>query len=208
MPEAMIVVGTTFVWPNEVERVDKWLRSADGLTDALFFAAVQTEEEAPRLSDRVTVWTFSIDGWRWSTRDRLIGITTGRNLVREYALRETDCTHVYFADADISYPPDVLDRLLELDHPVVAGHVPSYCLDGPKVDAPGDVREHWNTAGSLLVRRDVVAEVAWRWNPDRGMTDDPCFAEDVERAGFGKTWVRHDVICDHHPEVLVAVEQR
>jgi hypothetical protein len=174
---------------------------------------------------------FAIEGHRWTTRERLIGITMGRNLVREHALRDTDATHVLFLDTDIEPDPECIPKLLEVDHPVAGGEIPSYCLSGLTVFCSGgpshlhsaDVdgakddyckhfsfptEEHWDTAGFLLVRRDVLSQVAWRWNPDDDMTDDPCFAQDVERAGFGKTWVRKDCIGQHRPPILVPVEAR
>jgi hypothetical protein len=74
---------------------------------------------------------------------------------------------------------------------------------------PVDVREHWTSAGALLVRRGAYRRLRWRW--DRGLpsdaktaqpggnTDDPCFQQDAVDLGFGQTWTRHDVTCDHLP---------
>lgn len=92
-----------------------------------------------------------------------------------------------------------------------------FCLANPWfIDELGtfpedaDIREHWCTAGFLLVRRDVFSTVAWHWDLDRGCTDDPAFQNAVERAGFGRTWTRHDLLAEHEPlrTGMVAVEHR
>lgn len=240
----IVVASTTAAWKcNERDEL-AWLLVAEKMRESspvpvVFFCTVQMDPDPeadfpsgtlrPRL-DEVggDYWDFSLHaGWSRTTRQRLIGITTGRNLIREYALRDTDATHVLFLDSDVEPDLECISKLLELDHPVVGGDIPAYCLKGPEVmdgddvqrnalgqivlrrgvpRFPFPVQEHWNTAGFLLVRRDVLAEVAWRWNPDAGYSDDPCFAADVERAGFGKTWVRKDCVGKHAP--LVAVERR
>lgn len=225
---ALIVVGcTTAAWVSDKL---SWLRNAEQMRErspvALeFFAAIQVvKEDEPALvplMQRVLevlpgdVCTFDLRGlWTPDTHGRLVGITTGRNLVREYVLRDTDASHVLYLDADVEPDPDCIAKLLEVDHPVVGGHVGAYCLSGPRVIARSKddplidlpVEEHWNTAGFLLVRREVLADVAWRWNPDGGLSDDPCFAQDADRAGHGKTWVRKDCVARHAS--LVPVERR
>lgn len=176
------------------------------------------------------VWTFSIDEGadEITSYNRLVGICTGRNLICEYATREALITGLLFVDTDLHLPVDGLAKLLEAtDSGVfhsVGGHVPSYCLDGRPVPreqlhtkaceadpcscgAKGwDVREHWNTAGFLLVTRAVFRWLRWRWDPQVGLTDDPCFDLDLHNAGWPRTVVRHDVIGHH--ESLVALEQR
>jgi hypothetical protein len=62
-----------------------------------------------------------------------------------------------------------------------------------------DVREHWNTAGALLVRREAFRFLRWRTDLDEGLTDDPCFQYDAAAIGFGLTWVRHDTYWHHEP---------
>lgn len=156
-----------------------------------------------------TVWNYLINETanRVTNDARLAGICAGRNLAHEYAQRDRDISHILFLDTDLQPPVDAIDRLLRLDHPVVGGHVPVYCLDGPRVEeVDGDVREHWNTAGFLLVARDVFRTVRWRWDLEADMTDDPAFAHDVRLLGFGPTWVDHEVIGLHPP--LVPFDQR
>lgn len=221
----MIVVGSTVAaWKCGDGEELRWLEVAEAMREASpvpleFFCAIQNGYDGAAdafdaLVERLhqlggTTWIFALGdrAWEATSRCRLIGITTGRNLVREYALRDTDATHVLFLDSDVEPDPACVAKLLEIDHPVAGGDVPSYCLRGPTVVGYDfEVQEHWNTAGFLLVRRDVLRQVAWRWDPDTTTTDDPSFAQDVERAGFGRTWVRKDVTGYHAP--LIPVEAR
>lgn len=188
-----------------------------------FFCAVETDarglEPYSRLYARIiklrrsvpfTVWQFSINDEtpEISGGNRLIRICTGRNLAHEFAMRN-QASHILFLDTDIEVQDaGCIGKLLELDRPVAAGHVPAYCLDGPRVEnAPGDTREHWTTAGFLFLRRDVFLKLRWRWDLDEGLTDDPAFQEDAVHWGFGQTWVRHDVL-GIHVEPLVPVDDR
>lgn len=184
------------------------------------------------------VWTYAINNGEESitTDSRLAAICTGRNLAHEFVVRRQDFTHLLLVDSDIEPPEDGLSMLLEVDHPIVGGHVPTYCLDGPPVeirehgpskgykwtlgngtwgvglDRPfpvgADVHEHWNTAGSLLIRRDAVLGLRWGWDLDRGMTDDPWFQDRAVALGFGQTWVRHDSCWTHHPQSIGPLETR
>lgn len=273
-----VVVATTIApWKCDGRQELAWLDEAEDLSDSYggaveFFAALEVDgrglEPYKILFDRVASledmghrfasWRFAIDDNTTVTEssNRLVRICAGRNLCHEYAVRNRAVSHLLLVDSDIRIPGNAIDKLREIDHPVVGGHVPIYCLNGPKLDPvddwicrvgrdrrdfPGteaggeawraeaefcrlyprspmpltwpnnaDVREHWNTAGFLLVRRDVFSTVAWHYDPDRGNSDDPAFQNAVERAGFGRTWVRHDVIADHEPIAagMVAIEER
>lgn len=183
----------------------------------------------------VDVHWFSLDRGEHAigSGNRFAGICTGRNLIVDHAL-ETGAEWIYFADSDIIAPDDILPRLLEVGWPVVGGHVPTYCLDGPPVMGPraempptgmrlpsemrywgtrgnrpenADVRRHWNTAGSLLMHRDAFRRVPWRFDPDTGQTDDPATQAELERLGI-PTLVRHDVVCRHVPEIIGPLEGR
>ncbi len=108
-----------------------------------------------------------------------------------------DYTHVLFLDTDIRPPADAIERLLEVDRAIVGGDVPAYSLSGPVVSRSPPIQEHWNTAGFLLVRRDAMSAVWWGWDRDRGMSDDPFYQDAQTRLGFGRTWVRKDVVGMH-----------
>ena len=220
----MLVGATVPPYPGPdvtawLHNASAFLRDEEGGYESHFFAALEVDARGVEMHRPVTDalatlggnwWTFHVDDGasELTSVNRLRRICVGRNLIVERAFC-ADYTHVLFLDADLTPPPDALRRLLELpDHPVVGGHVPEYCLDGPPVDVlPGaDVRAHWNTAGFLLVRRDVLDRVQWGHAGPSGVTDDPWFQDRVREAFGTETWVRHDVVARHDP--LVPLEAR
>lgn len=226
-----LVIGTTIPPFKALDEEDtQWLECANkmalramsaGFRKVHFFAALEVDGRGKkpfgRLLERMAQieashehitarhWIFALDDNEDEITgvNRLIRICTGRNLVQEYALRKKRVSHVLFLDSDLKVPADCVPMLLEMDHPVVGGDVPSYCLAGPVVDRyPFPVQRHWNTAGFLLVQRDVLRKVRWRSDVhDSGSSDDPCYNQDVKDAGFGNTLVRKDVIGVHRPLV-------
>lgn len=68
------------------------------------------------------------------------------------------------------------------------------------------VEMHWNTAGFLLVHKDVWRNLRWRIDLEAGRTDDPCFDQDARRIGY-PTLVRKDV-QGVHVDPLIPVEDR
>lgn len=217
----MIVVGTT-VAPYKVDGSElNWLVNAEGFDpSAHIFASLELLpgrgiKTYSRLRMRMAelagiFWTFELDDEETvlTSANRLTRICMGRNLVIEYALRH-EATHILFLDSDLVVPGDSIERLLEMDAPIVGGDVPSYCLKGPRVpEYPFHVERHWNTAGFLLVQRDVFARVRWRHQHfgGGGLTDDPCFAADAQAFGFGETLVRKDLVGKHIG--LIPMEKR
>ncbi len=161
-------------------------------------------------------WGFSIDtgATRIDGYERLVRICTGRNLIVEYAMRR-DADWILFLDTDVTPAPNSVSGLLALNWPIVGGEVPGYRLSGRRVKfiSPvgrwGGVRyrfpvqAHWNTAGYLMVHRELYRKIRWRIDPP--LTDDPCYAFDAVQLGF-PTLVRKDVVGDHRP--LVPIEER
>lgn len=231
----MIVIGTTTA-PYKVltdDDAERWFVGAEELAqttydatgeDVTYFAALeydgrgmdiyqdflaQGEElsQSPHLG--FDYYTFSLNDQEpeLDGTNRLFRICTGRNLVHEYAQRDRDISHILFVDSDLIIPPDSVIKLLEVGRPICGGDVPSYCMNGPRVsgyDFP--VEKHWNTAGFLMIRREVFRRLRWRADIEAGSTDDPCFAMDAEAAGFGETYVRKDLIGHH--KSLVQLEHR
>lgn len=244
---AIVVASTCAAYKCKNGEELNWLQSAQAMQDLTphdldFFCAVQIgqghDENFRSLQKWMeslggTIWTFSVNtgDTEVTSASRLNDICMGRNLALEYAQRK-GATHILFLDTDLRVDADCLVKLLEVDHALVGGNVPSYCLDGPPVfikpefqyfvsyEGGGrvhthperpfpegvDLRAHWNTAGFLLVQRRAFTKLRWRYDSDSGMTDDPSFAADAASFGFGNTWVRHDVIGDHEP--LVPMEVR
>jgi hypothetical protein len=165
-------------------------------------------------------WTFELDDGRTqvTTANRLRHITLGQNLATDYALSHPDCTHLLFLAADMEPPANTLPKLLGVDHPLVGGNVPTYCLTGPQAyrnersvhDFPPDwdVRIHMASAAFILIERDLLRFIRWRWDLDAGMSDDPCLHYDARTFHGVETLVRHDCVGRHHPESIPAIEQR
>lgn len=206
--------GTETRW---LTHADAWRRAGCG-----FFLAAQTghghDIKMGRLLERLdqvdgTVWRFSLDegAERVDTNNRLTGIVTGRNLCHEYLNRHQAYSHILFLDTDIQPAGDLVERLLEVDRPLIGARIPTYSTVvgyGRPVPGPGDVREHdWLPAGCLLIERSVAARLRWRWDLDNLLTDDPCFGLDVRTLGVTPA-CRHDVLAEHWPPVVYHVESR
>jgi hypothetical protein len=242
----MIVVATTLTGfaMDSPDTWASWLINADAIRashpEVVYFAAIETDARgiepfAPLLGPIDEHWAFSLDDGRTevTTANRLRHITVGQNLATDYALSHPDCTHMLFLAADLEPPPDALTKLLEVDWPIVGGHVPTYCLTGPQVrrwtvkergqavrsgwdtpimgdldDDEPDVRQHMASAAFILIRRDLLRFVRWRWDLDAGMSDDPCLHYDARTFHGVETLVRHDCVGRHHPESIPAIEAR
>lgn len=225
-----LVIGTTapsfkatsdeaLQWLVRANSMARTAMEESGFENVYFFAALETDkrgiapfagvcqrlEEIGKSHKRIHTdfWTFQLNdrSTKINPLNRLIRICTGRNLIQEYALRNKKVSHILFLDSDLKVPNDCIPKLLEVKHPIVGGDVPAYCLGGKTLyeyDFP--VQEHMNTAGFLLVERDVARRIKWRHDAhDSGNTDDPCYNQDAKDAGFGCTRVRKDVIGVHLP---------
>jgi hypothetical protein len=196
-----------------------------------FFAALETDARGIEpFADLLDIlaglagdyWSFSLDtrADEITGNERLIRICTGRNLIREYAMRH-GYEWVLYLDSDMRAPDDALPKLLELDYPVVGAEVPVYCQSGAPVKAWPTLTDRYaftseggppvrekcdvDTAGLLLVHRSVFSKVAWRYDGDAGMTDDPAYFHDAELNGW-PLLVRTDVVGEHEP--LTSLEHR
>lgn len=201
-----------------------WLMTAEGLREhspepVEFFAAIETDGRGlepfkPLLGRLIELkgswWTFHLDDGRRSihTETRLAHIVTGQNLVSMRAT-DTGASHLLFMAADCRPPADALPKLLEMDWPLVGGEVSTYCLSGEAVtDYPFPVEEHMPTAAFVLILRDVFKAVRWRVDGERGMSDDPCYYDDVWRFFGVRGRVRKDVVGQHWPPAIGPIERR
>lgn len=243
-----VLVGTTLAAfaMDDPDIWKSWLRNAEdmaGWADGVhFFAALELDargyEPFHPLMDELVIlnnggsdagigfdyFGYTLDDGRTkvTTNNRLRHITMGQNLVTDYACSRPDVTHLLFMAADCMPPGNAIPKLVEMDWPIVGGHVPTYCLDGPPVRRTDgcdtltdhtfpiewDVREHMATAAFILLRRDLFTKLRWRWDLEEGMTDDPCMHHDALHLLGVPTYVRHDVVGRHYPEVIPAIEHR
>jgi len=155
-----------------------------------------------------------VDVWSWNStwrkrpsydqdQRRLDGIVTARNMARSYMLR-MNATHLLFIDSDVIVYHDGLHKLLALDHAVCGGLVPGrgvhnhvYYVFGPQRSVPEhpDVIEcSHGTCGYMLLRRDVLSTLAFRFGasreaPGKALSEDPAFCSDAFLNGFGRYWI-------------------
>jgi hypothetical protein len=253
----MIVIGTTLA-PYKMSDPREgllWLANARQLVEdagenghsVKFFLALELDSRGLKpcqsvvsvlnsLDAETDVWTFSVSNGveEISTDERIFRITTGRNMITEYAMREK-ASWIFHVDSDLRPDPETFSKLLDVGWPVVGGEVPGYCLHGPAVENrrnfmevanpnnrhieelvlgfgddsetyPYPVESHWNTAGYLLVHRSVFRQIRWRHDFGRDLTDDPAWGEDVKNWLGVDTLVRKDCVGWHRG--LVPVEYR
>ena len=222
-----VVVATTlaaFVMDQD-DTWGAWLRNAEAIKashdDVRYFCAIETDARhlgpfgplVEALHDLgADWWTYHLDDGRTqvTTGNRIRHLTMGQNLASEYATA-AGATHLLFLAADLEPPPDCLPKLLEVDHPLVGGHVPTYCLDGPMdvgYPASWDVRTHMPTAAFVLIARRLFKQIKWRGDGEEGMTDDPAFHHDARTLHGVEALVRHDCVGRHWPESIGAIETR
>ena len=155
--------------------------------------------------------------------DHMMILTSGtitnmaRNRIVEQAMKH-DCTHILFLDADMTFPSDMIEKLLEHDKDIVSGlyfqrdvgHLPvamksindreyrrlnKHEMGGlVEVDAVG--------TGCLLVKREAFEKIGFPWfyyhTYDDGVwhTEDVIFCRTAKKKGL-KIFVDTDVKCGH-----------
>ena len=145
-----------------------------------------------------------------------------RNRIGRIVLDNATFTHVFMFDSDVIPPPDALDRLLEVDAPIVSGITP-VCAEDMIVgnvmlmDENGKERHfimNWDRraepfdvsvagTGCILVRREVFEQVPWPWfrfeehYPEGRVGEDMYFCAKARQYGFAIK-AHPNVICDHY----------
>jgi len=223
----MIVVGTTlaaFVM-DQRDTWASWLRNNEEIKQShpegvQYFAAIQVDSRGlepfkPLLDELESIggeyFTYSLDDGRTSitTMNRLRHITMGQNVVVDYCQSIPSCTHLLFMAADCAPPPDVLPKMLEMNHPLTAPYITTYGLRGPRVPKyPFPVMDAMASAAAICIGRDVFQKIRWRWDFDSQMSDDPCYHHDAKHLLGIPTYVREDVIAKHYPDAIGAIETR
>lgn len=224
----MIVIGTTIAsfGMTEPDAWSAWLRNAEAQREShpdgvRHFVAIQTDargiEPFAPLLDRLANlggehWTYRLDDGRTRVgmTNRWRHITVGQNLVTDYCQADPDVSHLLFMAADCAAPPDIIPRLLEMGHPLVAPHSPTYALPRgrPVLGYDYPVEDAMASAACILIARDVFRAIRWRWDLDTGMSDDPCYHHDAKTLLGVPTYVRMDVVTRHYPEAIGAYETR
>lgn len=230
----MIVIGTTLTTyamldPDRHYLWDAWLRNAEVIKavseeEIRYFVAIQQDARgiapfAPLLNRLSEVdgehWTFSLDDGRTEvhTHNRLRHITLGQNLISEYA-HAHGATHLLHMAADTEPPAQVIRKLLEVRNGIAAAYCPTYGLRGEElpeypfpVTGPSPVASPF-AAVCVLLERELFSRLKWRYDIDRGMSDDPALAFDAGQFLDVPVRIRLDCIATHHPTIISSVETR
>lgn len=164
---------------------------------------------------------YHLDIWGWRStwwegprfdqdQRRLVPIVMARNMAIEAAMA-LGASHLFQVDADVIVPRDSIERLLELDRPIVGGLVPGrgchshvhYVSARHRYIAPNLIEADHGTAGFMLIRRDVFERLRYRHGPSSVypgvyLSEDPAYTEDArEKWGFGSMWLRTDLVAEH-----------
>jgi hypothetical protein len=218
-------------WLNESKLIK------DKFPNVTFFAALELDADGLEpytnliniLKDlKGKFWTYTINDYEQdvTSHNRWIRIETGRNLIREFTQRKRVVKEHYwgedtskenlkannnqailYVDSDIVLTLEIVEKLMEIDRPLVGVNVPVYNLKGKVVNKDPRIEEHWNTAGMLLVNAPAYYDLPWYHNSYLNLSDDPTFQHLSERLPWGQTWVRKDVSA-HHKGDLRPVERR
>jgi hypothetical protein len=217
-----LVVGTPLVgWKCKKGEHLSWLTNAKEIKSKFpnitFFSSFEVDSEGLEPFTEVISKLKECGGLHWeyyindgefqaTAKNRLIRIETGRNLIKDYSER-ISAAAVLFVDSDMILTLEIVEKLLEVDRPLVSVDCKSYGLKGKVVSQDPKIEEHWNTAGVLLVNYPAFHDISWSHNPSKKLSDDPAYQYHAERLGWGMTWVRKDIEIKHSAN-LVAVEQR
>lgn len=122
---------------------------------------------------------------------RLVPIVNARNMTIAAATC-LGASHIFQVDSDVIVPPDSIERLLALDHPICGGMVPGRGDHKHVMYQSPDVPTHLNdtvidvghgTCGFMLISRDVFTRLRYRVGPsivsDMWISEDPAFCEDA-----------------------------
>lgn len=228
---------------EEVSWLENSKQIIEKFPNVKFFAALELDNRGLEPFERLInllkevngdFWTYTINDMESSvtSSNRWIRIETGRNLIREFAqrLRKTsghhwgeDCTEenvgivnydaILYVDSDMVLTTEIIEKLFEVDHPIVSADVPAYGLKGKAVSTNPRIEEHWNTAGMLLVNSPAFYDLPWYHNSYLNLSDDPTFQSMAERLKvrvglenldytYGMTWVRKDIKAEHKGQLL------
>lgn len=223
----MIVVGTTLCAfaMSQKEVWASWMDNAEIIRekcpDTKYFAAIEVDKRGlepfgPFLERLKEIdgeyWTYSLDDGRTSvtTANRLRHITMGQNLVTDFCCSILDCSHLLFMAADCRPPDDVMERMLELNHPFCAPWIPTYCIRGPiDTSTRFNIMKCMPSVACVFIARQVFKRLRWRWQlDDPPLSDDPAYYLDAKELLGIEAWVRDDCRAKHYPEAIGAIETR
>lgn len=171
---------------------------------------------------RYETFTYDSGRTRIETNSRIKHICLGRNIISQVAIMNKDVTHILTIDGDVIPPADILPNLLEINYPIVAAHIPSYCFIVPSITTNPRNSEQvypdkWDvqptpqsSAGAWLIERSVFQSVRWRSDPNYNLSDDPSYLYDVKNVlGIDPPVLqRTDTVANHWPPAIGPIDTR
>ena len=222
MTEQKILVGcpTSF---HKGYCLDEYLAAVRNLTypHVTFILVDNSPDDAyVDLLESKQVTVFKAPYYAESARERIV---ISRNMLRQYAL-ENDYDYFFSLEQDVIPPVDVIEQLLSCKQPVVSGvYCKEYSLtkEGKEigktimpllyrrvndeyveqlkwkdVEAPAVFPVAISGLGCLLIHRDVLAKVSFRFEPDKEVFDDVWFSDDLRQQQI-PLYVNTAVKCKH-----------
>lgn len=167
-------------------------------------------------------WTYYINDHikKVGSQNRWIRIETGRNLIREYAQRNTwsekneeqtlgpkiEYDAILFVDSDIVLTIDIIEKLLEVDNYAVGATVHGYDLKGDDIEEFSNLQKGGSTIATLLINSPAYFYLPFHHNSYMKINDDFTLQDTLIKQ-FGPIIVRKDAVSVHHG-TLVNVENR
>tara|TARA_Y100000310_G_C20692725_1_gene823394 strand:- start:2536 stop:4029 length:1494 start_codon:yes stop_codon:yes gene_type:complete len=158
--------------------------------------------------------------YRKKARDRIV---ESRNLLKKRTLKG-NYDYMFSLEQDVIPEPDILKKLLSHDKKIISGFYfsPQKLMNGDVAIKPIIFKFHkkegkWGTCrmltkdetwsdelmniaycgvGCLLVHKDVLEKVTFRYKDDKDATDDKYFCYDARKADF-EIWADASVKCKH-----------
>lgn len=221
-----LLIATTIVgWKCKSNEHLDWLSNRREIIKAFpnveFFASLETDREGLdpfldvlRMLGEVNgmYWTYTINDHikKVGSQNRWIRIETGRNLIREYAQRETwsesDTKHdmppkvkydaILFVDSDMEITKEAIEALLEVDNQVVGANVMGYGLVGTDIDGYDNLQYGGATIATMLFNSPSYFTVPFHHNSFMKINDDFSMQDLVTKL-VGPIVVRKDVVVAH-----------
>lgn len=144
---------------------------------------------------------------------RLIPIVSARNMAISCAMI-LGATHLLQVDSDVIIPPDSIEQLLSLNHPIVGGVVPGRgdhkhvnYISGNRIQIADNIIEaDCGTCGFMLIQRSVFEYIRYRFGSSSidktvMLSEDPAYTEDAREIWkFGRMQIKTDLIAEHRDD--------
>jgi hypothetical protein len=233
--ERLLIATTLVKWKCIANEHLQWLENIKEIKEKFenveFFVSLELDADGLEpFKDLIKIikdnggqyWTYSINDNEKTvgSQNRWIRIETGRNLIREYAQRDTwqqnsseqhlppniKYDSILFVDSDMNLNVEIIEKLLEVDHYAVGAFVPGYNLRGRVINSDPKIQEGGATIATLLVRSPQYFDLVFHHNSYLKINDDFTLQKTLERL-HGPIWVRRDVVSMHKGRIL-PVEDR